>query len=452
MKKATEALDYKTLLVFFIPLGFSASLVTMSHLIINSTLVRGENSEFIIASYTIALSFFGMIERLGVLLRQTCSSLVRDRYSFKLLSKFALYLLTTLMLISVAIAYTSVGDFIFATIYGVNAQMVATIKGIYQILIFVTVFSTLRCLCQGVIIYHRQTKWLTIGMGIRLAVMYGLAMVFIHTGQISGKTGAVIFLVGMAIECLISFLEARKLVSHMPEKHERQVESQRVISRFYFPLMFSSVITVMIGPAINVFLGKTSDIELAIASYAVALSVTQLFLSFFSYTHQIVINFYEDHSEKVKKFTFLVGFLPFILIALFSFTPMGRFFLEEIMGVEGRLLMASLDVLKVFLLMALVFPFVDYFNGLLMVHKQTKVTIVSQASNLIVTFICLMVGIRIAAEWNGVIGAFAQSMGLLAELVVVSSIIHALNRSRGKGSFNLKKDSVEKGYEKVNPS
>ena len=428
MKKATEALDFRTLLFFFIPLGFSASLVTLSHLIINSTLVRGENSEFIIASYTIALSFFGMIERLGVLLRQTCSSLVRDRSSFKLLSKFTFFLLTSLMIISIAIAYTAVGDFIFANIYGVKSSMVETIKGIYQILIFVTAFSTIRCLYHGVIIYHRRTKWLTIGMGIRLAVMYGLAMVFIYTGNISGKTGAIIFLVGMAIECLISFIEGRKLVSKMPEKHERQIESQQTISRFYFPLMFSSVITVMIGPSINIILGKTSDIELAIASYAIALSITQLFLSFFSYTHQIVINFYEEHGEKVKRFTNLIGFIPFFLMAIFSFTPIGRFVLEQIMGVEGRLLIASLDVLKTFLLMALVFPFVDYFNGLLMVYKQTKVTIVSQATNLIVTFISLTIGIKLVAEWNGMIGALSQSIGLLAELIVVSLIVNSLGQ------------------------
>lgn len=431
MKCAVEDLDLRTLLFFFIPLGLSASLVTLSHIIINSTLVRAENSEFVIASYTIALSFFGITERSGVLLRQTCSSLVRDQSSFRLLSRVTVYILLCLMTVCVLVAYTPVGDFIFSTIYGVNDHMVATIKGIYQVLMFVTIFSTLRCLSQGVIIYNRQTKWLTIGMGIRLAVMYLLALFFIHTGQITGKTGAIIFLVGMAIECLISFLEARKLIRNMPEKHERQIKSKRTIFQFYIPLMFSSVIIVMIGPAINVFLGKTSDIELAVASYAIALSVTQLILSFFLYIHQIVINFYEDHREKVKMFSFVIGFIPFIIICLFCYTPFGRFFLEHLMGVNGRLLYACLDVMKAFILMALLYPFIDFFNGLLMVNKQTKITIISQGSNLIITFICLIVGVVFVAEWNGVIGALAQSIGLLAELMVVGSIVNSTERAKG---------------------
>ncbi|SDN34016.1 multi antimicrobial extrusion protein MatE [Bacillus sp. OK048] len=435
MNRTEEMIGMKSLFIFFIPLGLSASLVTISHIIINSTLVRAENSEFILASYTIAISLFGITERLGVLLRQTCSSLVRDRDSYKLMSKFALYLIGCLMLAAISVAFTPVGDFIFAKVFGANATMVDDIKEIYQVLIFVTIFSSLRCLTQGIIIYNRQTKWLTIGMGIRLAVMYLLSIFFIYSGNISGKTGAIIFLAGMIVECLISFIEARKLVRKMPEKHEQEIKSKRAIFKFYSPLMYSSLIVVMIGPAINVSLGKTADIELAIASFAIATSLTQLILSFFSYIHQIVINFYGEHNILVKKFLLLTGFLPCILVAILSYTPLGGFFLEYVMGVNGRLLDASLHVLKATLLMALVFPFVDYFNGLLMVFKRTKVTIISQSAKLVVTLIALIIGVNFAAQWNGVIGAIGTSLGFLAELMVVSIYVHAIERTKGQSLF-----------------
>ncbi|MEH7276439.1 multi antimicrobial extrusion protein MatE, partial [Neobacillus vireti] len=236
--KKMEELDLKTLLFFFIPLGLSASLVTLSHIIINSTLVRGENPEFIIASYAIAMSLFVITERLGGLLRQTCSSLIRDKKSYKIMANFSTYLIVSLMLVAFSVAYTPAGDFIFAKIFGAEQNMVKDIKGIYQVLIFVTIFSALRCLCQGIIIYNRQTKWLTIGMVIRLAAMYVLSLYFIHTGNITGKTGAIIFLFGMIIECIISFIEARVLVRKMPENHEQQIKSKRTIFKFYSPLMF----------------------------------------------------------------------------------------------------------------------------------------------------------------------------------------------------------------------
>ncbi|MEH7493650.1 multi antimicrobial extrusion protein MatE [Neobacillus niacini] len=439
MKKTKENLNMKSLFIFFIPLALSASLVTISHIIINSTLVRADNSEFILAGYAIAMSLFVITERLGNLLRQTCSSLVRDKGSYKLMSHFSFYLIGSLMLVAFAVAYTPAGDFIFSKIFGAKANMVDDIKAIYQVLIVVTIFSALRCLAQGVIIYNRQTKWLTIGMVIRLAFMYLLSLYFIHTGHITGVSGAMIFLIGMIIECIISFIEARSLVRKMPEKHELKIESKKSIFKFYSPLMFSSVIVVMIGPAINIALGKTVNIELAIASYAIALSVTQLILSLFSYIHQIVINFYGEHHALVKKFLLMIGFVPCILVAILSYTPLGELFFEHVIGVSGRLLDASIQVFRVTMLMALVFPFVDYFNGLLMVYKRTKITIFSQGANFIVTLIALIIGVNLAAQWNGTIGAIGLSLGSLAELIVVGGFVQAIERKEGKvAMFQIK--------------
>ncbi|MBM7663010.1 O-antigen/teichoic acid export membrane protein [Bacillus mesophilus] len=435
-----DNLTMKTLLFFFIPLGISASLVTLSHIIINSTLARTENSEVVIASYAIAISLFGITERLAVILRQTCTTLVRDQESFRKMSIFTSYIILSLLGVSMLIAYTPIGDFVFSTIFGASDDMVKQIKGIYQVLIFVTIFSGLRCLAQGIIIYNRQTKWLTIGMVVRLAAMYGLSLYFIQTGHISGKTGAFVFLVGMMIECMVSVIEARALARKMPTTSTTdKIHSKSEIFRFYSPLMLSSIITVLIGPITNIFLGKTVDIALAIASFTIALSITHLFLSFFSYTHQIVINFYKNHRDKVKRFTMMISLIPFITLSAFCFTDIGRYMMEQYMGVTGRLLDASLDTLKVFLIMAIVFPLVDFFNGVLMIQKQTKVTIISQSANLIMTTIILTLGITFASGWNGVIGALAVSIGLFIELIVVVFIVNrtAIKKNRMKINQSL---------------
>jgi Na+-driven multidrug efflux pump len=435
--KKDEELSIRSLLFFFLPLGFSASLVTLSHIIINSTLARATNSEVIIASYAIAMSLFAITERLAVILRQTCTTLVRDKESFKMMTNFTFYITGSLLVVSLVVAYTPVGNYIFSSIFGAQEEMVGQIKEIYQVLIYVTIFSAFRCLTQGIIIFNRQTKWLTIGMAIRLSAMYLLSLYFIQSGNVSGKTGAIIFLVGMIIECIVSVIEARSLVRKMPESNKDRIESKSEILRFYSPLMLSSVITVLIGPIINVFLGKTEDIALAIASYTIALSITHLFLSFFSYTHQIVINFYHHHEAKVKRFTFLISFIPVLLIGIFCYTGIGSVIMEQLMGVNGQLLEASLQTLKVFMIMVLVFPFVDFFNGLLMLQKQTKVTIISQSANLITTVIILLVGVRVAAEWNGAIGALALSIGLFVELIVVASIVK-LSKDKHERIYDVK--------------
>ncbi|MEF3302659.1 multi antimicrobial extrusion protein MatE [Paenibacillus sp. GYB003] len=415
------------LFAFFIPLGLSASLVTISHVIINSTLARSADPEIIIASYAIGLSMLGVIEKPAILLRQTCSALVRDRTSFRAMTKVAVCLLIGMFAAGLLISYTPVGRLLFLHLFGAQDAMLEAIIHVYRILMFVSLFSGIRCLYHGILISNMRTKWLTIGMVVRLAAMYAMSLYFIQTnGVTSGKVGAIIFLVGMAIEAAVSFLEGSKLARSLPLKKEgHDVERAGHIFRFYRPLLFSSFIAVVIGPAINAMLGKTSDIGLAIASFAIAGSLTQLVQSFFSYMHQIVLNFYRKDAALALRFALTCGFVPTILIGILGYTPVGPWFMEHVMGVSERLMNASLHTLRVFMLMALLFPWLDFCNGLLMLRGQTKVMMVSQAANVAVTLLSLVVCISAVPGWNGAIGALAQSLGIAGELAVVLYAIRA---------------------------
>jgi len=111
--------------------------------------------------------------------------------------------------------------------------------------------------------------------------------------------------------------EGRRVVKTLPQEDpDHHIKKKKQIFTFYSPLVLSSFFTVMIGPSINVFLGKTESIELSIASYAIALSIAQLVISFFSYTHQIVLNFFNIDSKKVIKFSFMIGLRPTIILGI----------------------------------------------------------------------------------------------------------------------------------------
>ncbi|ULL14632.1 multi antimicrobial extrusion protein MatE [Paenibacillus sp. H1-7] len=425
---------YKQLLTFFIPLGIASSLVTISHVIINSTLARSANPEIIIASYALPLSILGITERPAVLMRQTCSALVRDRVSFRAMSIISWYILAAIMLLGALICYTPVGKWVFLHFFGVEESLLQPMVDVYKILMFVSIFSGLRCLYHGIIIFNMRTKWLTIGMVIRLIAMYVLSLYFIHTNQVdSGKVGAIIFLTGMVVEAAVSVWEGRSLLKQIPEKKpDHPIEKPKQIFQFYRPLLYSSVIAVIVGPAINAFLGKTMDFQLAVAAFAIAGSLTNLVQSFFSYIHQIVLNFYRKDSQTVMRFTLMLAFIPGLLIAMLAYTPLGPLFMQNVMGVNERLMHASLDTLRVFMITTLVFPWLDFGNGMIMLRGQTKVMVWSQAANVTVTLISLVLGVMWSPGWNGMIGALAQSLGLAAEAAVVWFVLRELWKTSDK--------------------
>ncbi|WP_248924871.1 multi antimicrobial extrusion protein MatE [Paenibacillus hamazuiensis] len=416
----------KQLLAFFLPLGISASLVTISHVIINSTLARSAHPEIIIASYALPMSLLGITERPAVLLRQTCSALVRDRVSFRAMSRLSIYVLASILVMGLIVSYTPIGKYSFMQLMGVGPELIDEVLSVYRVLMFVSIFSGLRCVFHGVIIFNMRTKWLTIGMIVRLLAMYLLSLFFIHTNSVtSGMVGAIIFLTGMTIECAVSFWEGRSLLKKViPEKKEdHPIETAGQIFRFYRPLLLSSVIAVVIGPSINAVLGKTDDAQLAIASFAIASSLTQLVQSFFSYIHQIVLNFYKKDRTQVVRFALLVGFIPTLLIAGLTYTPLGPWFMENVMGVNERLMNASLETLRVFMLTTLIFPWLDFGNGIIMLRGETKVMVWSQAANVSATLISLIACILVSHGWSGVIGALAQSLGVAAEAAIIFYVL-----------------------------
>jgi progressive ankylosis protein len=422
----------KRLVLFFLPLGLSSCLVTITHVIINATLSRAAQPELIISAYAIGMSLFILTERPAVLIRQTCSTLVRDRISFKAMSGVTKLLIAGCILIGAIISYTPVGPFVFLNLYGVEAASVPSVIEGYRFLMWVSVFSALRCLFHGIIISQMRTKWLTVGMVIRLIGMFALSQYFIRTHQVdSAAVGSLIFAAGMMIEAFVSFLEGRKLVKKMPERiEEHGITNKRQIFRFYRPLLYSSFIAVVVPPAVNALLGKTMDVELSIASYAVASSVFNLVMSFFTYIHQIVLNFYTSSPNLVRRFQRIVAFIPGAILLTICSTPIGSFILSELLGLTGRLFPATYAVLWTYCVLAFIMPWLDYGNGMLMLRRRTNVFVWSQFANAGVALTLLLLLIALVPSWNGRIGVIAVTGGFASELFVVRLSIFLATKGR----------------------
>ncbi|MCI3923860.1 multi antimicrobial extrusion protein MatE [Paenibacillus sp. TRM 82003] len=420
------------MLRFFVPLGLAACLVSITHSIIHATLAHATNPEVAIASYSIGMSLLALTERPATLVRQTCSALVRDRVSFAAMSGVTWALIGAFVAFGALVCYTPVGVWIFRDLYGAEDRLIGSILTGYQFFMWVSVFSAIRCLFHGVIIHQMRTKWVTIGMIVRLIGMAALSQYLIRTDQVhGGAAGAMLFAVGMAIEAAVCYAEGRTLTPRMPKRIEDHgVTSKRHIFGFYKPLLLSSFIAVTIQPAINALLGKTVDLELSIASFAVAASVFNVVMSVFTYCHQIVLNFYRTSPRLVVRFQCAVGFAPAVITALICWSPAGPFLLSEVMGLSGPLLSSTLDVLKAFVALGLILPWLDFGNGFLMLFRRTNVFLWSQTANAAAAISLLALLVAFAPHWNGVIGPLAMTAGFAGELAVVAIALY-----RGRDAF-----------------
>lgn len=425
--KLTGPLTYRQLFAFFIPLGVSASLTSITHVIINGTLSRGENAAFIIACYAVAFALFGILERPVLVFRQAASALVTDQPSFKLLRQFLFYVLAVIMVLCAIIGFTSVGDWVYIQLFNATPDMVKAINAAFLVITLVIISSAFRSIYQGIIISQLATNWLTIGVIVRLIGMFVVSYLFVAFGLISSWAGSFMFFVGMFIEGAVSVYKGERLLRNELAQSKRPSRLlKRDISSFYFPLAFYFLMQSVLTPIIYILLAKSNDLEMSIASFSLAFSITQLTLGFFMYTHQLVLQFFPEHREVVIKFVILISIIPTVFLAILCYTPLGMTFMMKVMGADETLSIETLAVLKFFIVKTLVFPWVDFLNGFLMLKRQTNRMLLAQVANLVVVSVTLIILVRLFPHLDGVNGSIAASLGELSGFIIVSIIIYRM--------------------------
>lgn len=422
MSSSSGSLRFSALLAFYLPLSATVGLMSVSHLIINGTLARSISPEIAIAGFAVALSLSAVADRPLQLLRQTCSVLLRDKRSFAAISRLARYVIASVMLFGLVLGFSPLGSIVMRYFYDLDGELLASAILAYRVILFASLFSGIRCLYQGVIIAKFRTKWMTIGMCIRLIIMSLMSLWFVSSGFGDAWVGAALFVTGMFIEAAVSFLEGRRLIAKTPEvspNHEQFAPGS--VYAFYRPLLYSSFVALFIGPSINAMLGRTMDYSLSIAAFAIGANVFFFVTSIVFYTHQLAMQFYSRDRRRTLQFILLLSLVSTSVMGLLAYSEAGVWFLQEVMGVTGRLLTESRRVLRIMMIYVFVFTWLDYSNGLAMLFGRTKILFWSQGGNFVITLIALLIGVLFTPGWNGIIGAIAQSCGVIGELCIVQA-------------------------------
>ncbi len=203
--------------------------------------------------------------------------------------------------------------------------------------------------------------------------MFVVTYYFVWSGQIDhSMVGAVIFLSGIAIECIISVWRCHRIVKKEIKRREPAVE-KRDIYAFYPPLVLYLSFQTVIIPVIYAFLGNIKDAQTGMASFTMALSITNLVLSFFMYTYQIILQFFKENRRAVFHCVIVFSLVPSLLLAFLCYSSAGIWFMANVMGTSISLAESSLTVLQFFILKTFFFPWVNFLAAFSCCKKTQKV-------------------------------------------------------------------------------
>ena len=427
------ALSQRKVLVFWLPLALAWWLMTIESPILQGVISRRPDSETQLAAFGLLFTLQILIETPIIMLLATSNALARDRQSFRLLWRFMLCLNLLITLVALLMAFTPLLDLYLGGLLRIPSHIVEATRPGMQIMALWGAFIGFRRFHQGIIIRFGNTRHVSVGTVLRVSVSGGTALALGALTNIAGAAigGAALMLAVIAEAVYIwrvaqpdvaSLLQTRRKVGQPALTYRKAIQ-------FHLPLAITSLLTMLVHPAIERGLASTADAEQSLAAWPVVFSILLTMRAGGMAYQEVVLslNESEDHHRSLRIFTLRLGGSLSLFMLVFAFSPLIRFYLTSILEVPGHLHSLIIMGAQVGLLLPLLTTLHSYFRALLMLSYRTPAIYQAIGLGFVLTALVVWGGIALGME-----GILAAALGLtLGHLVELLYLYFAYRREHG---------------------
>ncbi len=343
------------ILKFWLPLAGTWLMMSVEGPFIAAIIARLADPKFNLAAYGVAFSFALIIEAPVIMMMTASTFLVKDSQSLSKLRQFTWALNVSITALMLVLLIPRV--FFAVTIDAIGLpQNVADLTYTATIILLPWPAAIgIRRFYQGILISNHATRRVAYGTFIRLVSMASTAVILYRISGVPGVYIAASALsAGVVAEALFTRIMVHDILKKLKDRGVRSDKTPlgfRQISKFYYPLALTSMLTLGVHPLVTFFIGKS---VMAIESLAV-LPVVGSFVFLF---RGIGISFQEAaitmlgksrHDDRVvTRFAAFLGLgLASGLIAI-AFTPLSRMWFVQVSGLSSEL--AGLTMIPVMIL------------------------------------------------------------------------------------------------------
>lgn len=191
--------------------------------------------------------------------------------------------------------------------------------------------------------------------------------------------------------------------------------NQRSIARFYLPLMLNVQLMSVSHTIINGALARQSNPVTDLAAFGVAVSLHLFIASIAFQNHTLVLSKGKSRRgfRQVCLFSGLLALLVTVTLALFGYTPFGRWVLIDILGVTSDVADGAQAALRVMTFLPVFTGSRGLAQGLLIRARRTELVSLST----LVRIAALIAGLTLGAGWfsGPQLGAFALWLCITVE-------------------------------------
>ena len=352
-----------------------------------------------LAAFGIAGSFALIVEAPIIMLMSASTALVTGRHSYLKLKRFTDILNAGITGVQLVILIPPVFRFIVTDLMGVPEDI--TRLAHIALVIFLPWAASIgyRRFYQGILIRHNLTRRVTYGTMVRLLVIVIVGLILYSAGINGAYVGAGAMSLAVMTEAIATRMMASATLKRLlqTEDLENGHMGLRSITRFYYPLALTSILSLGVHPFVTFFLGRSYMAVESLAVLPVVSSLVFIFRSMglsYQEVNIALIGRQKQNYGLLRNFAVYLGIIVSILVTLLAFTPLADLWFINVSGLTKELADLSYLPLQIMILLPALTVLLNFQRSLLVINGTTgpisKATAVELITIIIVLLICVV--------------------------------------------------------------
>ena len=356
---------------FFGPLVLMVELNMISKSVIHGFLARTPHPSATLAAFNAAFTFYFAITAASEVTIALCLSFLKSRADSLRLSGFAALVLSLPLAIALAVVFTPAGTMVFGGWFGLGRGPELEARAAVGLLMLSAPFLLVRANAFALLMMARRTIVITVSTFVRLLSLT-LSLAVLPLWLEGAAIGAAALVVCMASEAIFAWGFAWRHLTALPATRAPRETIGRYWS-FAWPLIINASAEMGSIFVINLFLGRLTTAELAIAAFGVVHGLVSLLMAplrNLAQSAQTLAGRREDVRTLAVFSAQLVGFFMVAALVLFH-TPLKDTILRRLLGLTPDLAAYSEPALALAFAMAVFWGASALFRGLLAKARTT---------------------------------------------------------------------------------
>jgi hypothetical protein len=411
-----NALTQGRIFRFWLPLAATWLMMAVEGPFLAAVIARFAEPVYNLAAYGVAFSLALVVEAPVIMLMSAATALARNRLSYVRLRTFTHLLNAGVTVAMVVSLLPPVFNAIAVGLIGLPPEVASRTHVALLILLPWPAVIGVRRLYQGVLIRHRLTRRVAYGTVVRLTAMFSTAFVLAHDGRLEGAwVGAAALTMGVSCEAAASrFMASGALRTLMgtPGEAIGAAASWVALTRFYYPLALTTLLSLGIHPVVTFFVGNSRMPIESLAVLPVIGSLVFIFRSIGLAYQEVVIALIGDEQEgfgALRTFGILLNVGVAIGLSLIAWTPLAGVWFRDVSGLTDELAAFALIPTRILAIIPGLTALLSFQRAVMVVRNTTNLVTLAT----IIEVVGAVVVMWVAISFLDAVGAVAAAAALL---------------------------------------